>query len=89
MREQALARGPGFARELHRGGLARRLYDEDRVSEAAARLMEERPPVIPEPVEPSRTTHISVVDAEGNAASLTASTGAGLGRGRARARGST
>ena len=64
MGEQALARGPG-ARQLHGGGLARRLYDEDRVSEAAARLMEERPPIVPEPVEPSRTTQISVVDAEG------------------------
>ena len=32
MGEQALARGPGFARQLHGGGLARRLYDEDRVS---------------------------------------------------------
>ena len=41
--------------------------------------MEERPPIIPEPVEPSRTTQISVVDAEGNAASLTVSTGAGSG----------
>jgi gamma-glutamyltranspeptidase/glutathione hydrolase len=79
MGEQALARGPGFARQLHAGGLARRLYDESRVSDAAARLMEERPPIIPEPVEPSRTTQISVVDAEGNAASLTASTGAGSG----------
>jgi gamma-glutamyltranspeptidase / glutathione hydrolase len=79
MGEQALARGPGFARQLHGGGLARRLYDEDRVSEAASRLLEERPPIIPEPVEPSRTTQISVVDAEGNAASLTASTGAGSG----------
>ena len=58
MGEQALARGPGFA-QLHGGGLARRLYDEDRVSEAAARLLEERPPIVPEPVEPSRTTQIS------------------------------
>ena len=79
MGEQALARGPGFARQLYGGGLARRLYHEDRVSEAAARLLEQRPPIIPEPTEPSRTTHISVVDADGNAASLTASTGSGSG----------
>jgi gamma-glutamyltranspeptidase/glutathione hydrolase len=79
MGEQMLARGPGFARQLHGGGLARRLYDEDRVSEAAARLLAERPPMMLEPVEPSRTTHISVVDGEGNAAALTASTGAGSG----------
>jgi gamma-glutamyltranspeptidase / glutathione hydrolase len=79
MGEQALARGPGFARQLHGGGLARRLYDERRVSEAAARLVQEPPPTIPEALEPSRTTHISVVDGEGNAAALTASTGAGSG----------
>jgi gamma-glutamyltranspeptidase / glutathione hydrolase len=79
MGEQALARGPGFARQLHGGGLARRLYDESRVSEAAARLVQEPPPTIPEALEPSRTTHISVVDGEGNAAALTASTGAGSG----------
>ncbi len=80
MGEQVLARGPGFARQLHGGGLARRLYDDQRLSEAAARLTQERPPpVMPEPVEPSRTTHISVVDADGNAASLTASTGSGSG----------
>ena len=79
MGEEGLVRGPGFARQLHGGGLARRLYDEHRVSEAAARLMEERPPIIPEPVEPAHTTHIAVVDADGNAASLTASTGSGSG----------
>src|ERR671914_681017 len=50
-----------------------------RVAPAAARLAESRPPVVPTPVEPSRTTHISVVDADGNAASLTASTGSGSG----------
>ena len=79
MGEQALARGPGFARQLHGGGLARRLYDDQRVAEAAARLVQEPPPTIPEPIEPSRTTHISVIDADGNAASLTVSTGAGSG----------
>jgi gamma-glutamyltranspeptidase / glutathione hydrolase len=79
MGEQILARGPGFARQLHGGGLARQLYDDRRVAEAAARLVDSRPPVAPEPAEPSRTTHISVVDADGNAASLTASTGSGSG----------
>jgi gamma-glutamyltranspeptidase / glutathione hydrolase len=80
MDEVARAGGPGFARQLHGGGLARQLYDDRRVTEAAARLVEDRPPVVvPRPVEPSRTTHISVVDAAGNAASLTASTGSGSG----------
>jgi gamma-glutamyltranspeptidase/glutathione hydrolase len=79
MGEQALARGPGFAQKLHGGGLARQLYDDRRVAAAVERLGETRPPIVAEPVEPSRTTHISVVDGDGNAASLTASTGSGSG----------
>ncbi|MGH3103303.1 MAG: gamma-glutamyltransferase family protein [Gaiellaceae bacterium] len=66
MREQMHARGPGFTRELFRGGLARRLVEDARVEPAAGRLL-------------TGTTHISVVDAQGNAASLTASTGSGSG----------
>jgi gamma-glutamyltranspeptidase/glutathione hydrolase len=66
MREQTLARGPGFTRELFRGGLARRLCEDERVEAAAGRLL-------------TGTTHISAVDAKGNAASLTASTGSGSG----------
>ena len=66
MREQTLARGPGFTRELFRGGLARRLCEDERVDAAAGRLL-------------TGTTHISAVDARGNAASLTASTGSGSG----------
>jgi gamma-glutamyltranspeptidase / glutathione hydrolase len=66
MREQLRARGPGFTRELFRGGLARRLVEDARVEPAAGRLL-------------TGTTHISVVDARGNAASLTASTGSGSG----------
>ena len=80
MGEQKVAGGPGFARHLHGGGLARQLYDDRRVAAAAARLAENASPIAaPEPAEPSRTTHISVVDAAGNAASLTASTGSGSG----------
>jgi gamma-glutamyltranspeptidase/glutathione hydrolase len=79
MREQTLARGPGFARDLFRGGLAKRLCNEDRVAAAVARLEEGPRNALPEPAEPARTTHISVVDAEGNAAALTASTGSGSG----------
>jgi gamma-glutamyltranspeptidase/glutathione hydrolase len=66
MREQALARGSGFTRELFRGGLARRLCEDESVAAAAGRLL-------------TGTTHISAVDAQGNAASLTASTGSGSG----------
>jgi gamma-glutamyltranspeptidase / glutathione hydrolase len=73
MREQEEARGGPFARELYRGGLARRLHD-DRALEAAARRLRERLPEVQ-----GGTTHISVVDARGNAAALTASTGAGSG----------
>ena len=66
MREQARARGTGFTRELFRGGLAQRLCDDERVDAAAGRLL-------------TGTTHISAIDAEGNAAALTASTGSGSG----------
>ena len=66
MGEQETARGPGFQRELFRGGLAQRLCDEQQVSAAAGRLL-------------TGTTHISAVDARGNAASLTATTGSGSG----------
>ena len=66
MREQTLVRGPRFMRDLHRGGLVRRLCEDEHVAAAAGRIL-------------TGTTHISVVDAAGNAASLTASTGSGSG----------
>jgi gamma-glutamyltranspeptidase / glutathione hydrolase len=73
MREQDRARGGAFARELYRGGLARRLYDEKALRAAVRRLGRN--------VSAAQrgTTHISVVDGRGNAASLTASTGSGSG----------
>ena len=73
MREQEAARGGPFARELYRGGLARRLFD-DRGLQATARRLRRRLPEVQR-----GTTHISVVDGQGNAASLTASTGSGSG----------
>jgi gamma-glutamyltranspeptidase / glutathione hydrolase len=79
MHEQTVARGPGFARRLHGGGLARQLCAEENIAAAAARLELGPPAAVQEPAEPPRTTHISVVDAAGNAASLTASTGSGSG----------
>jgi gamma-glutamyltranspeptidase/glutathione hydrolase len=73
MREQDRARDGGFGRELYRGGLPRRLYDENALRAAARRLGRKTP------ASRRGTTHISVVDARGNAASLTASTGSGSG----------
>jgi gamma-glutamyltranspeptidase/glutathione hydrolase len=76
MREQSRLRGaPGFERALYRGGLARRLAAEEdaalaRIRAGAAATAE---------AAPRGTTHISVVDADRNAAALTISTGAGAG----------
>ena len=82
MREQGRARGGSFASDLHRGGLGRRLLAEDSVAAAVERLRAGGPGVL-EPATVGGTTHISVVDADGNAASMSASTGSGSGRDRA------
>jgi gamma-glutamyltranspeptidase/glutathione hydrolase len=73
MREQETARGGPFTRELYRGGLARRLSDEAFLAAAVGRIQARLPEL------QRGTTHIAVVDGRGNAASLTASTGAGSG----------
>ncbi len=78
MREQSRAREGRFIGDLYRGGLARRLYSEQNMVEALRRIAE-REGVAREPTGAPGTTHISVVDEQGNAASLTASTGAGSG----------
>jgi gamma-glutamyltranspeptidase / glutathione hydrolase len=78
LREQARARDARFSRELYRGGLARRLLVESSLTAASRRIRR----ALPTPVElasPGGTTHISVMDADGNAASLSSSTGAGSG----------
>ena len=77
MREQARARHGRFASELYRGGLSRRLFSEPTLRAALARMRAAG--TVPEPAPPSGTTHISVVDRRGNAASLTISTGSGSG----------
>jgi gamma-glutamyltranspeptidase / glutathione hydrolase len=79
MRQAARIRGGSFVADLYRGGAARRILADKRV-EAAAQAAREggRVPVHEAPGVPS-TTHISVVDADGNAASLSASTGCGSG----------
>jgi gamma-glutamyltranspeptidase / glutathione hydrolase len=79
MREAQLARGSGFLSGLSRGGLPRRLLAEENLAAAARRARERVREFAPEPAGLPSTTHISVVDARGNAASLSASTGCGSG----------
>jgi len=78
MREQTRARGGRFGTDLYRGGLVRRLYAAESIAAAAGRIRSgERGRA--EAAGVTGTTHISVVDADGNAASLTASNGSGSG----------
>jgi gamma-glutamyltranspeptidase/glutathione hydrolase len=79
MREATLARGGSFVRNLYRGGLAGRLLDDAAVAAAARRAQGRSRPAAREPAGIPSTTHISAVDARGNAASLSASTGCGSG----------
>jgi gamma-glutamyltranspeptidase/glutathione hydrolase len=77
MREQTRARERGFAAALHRGGLARRLLDEASVAAGVERIEASLPGV--REAAPAGTTHVSVVDADGNAAAISSSTGSGSG----------
>jgi gamma-glutamyltranspeptidase/glutathione hydrolase len=78
MREQARARDGAFARGLHRGGLARRLLARRTIDAALDRVrIDAAGRAEPAPV--GGTTHVSAVDADGNAASLSSSTGSGSG----------
>ncbi|HEY0417785.1 MAG TPA: gamma-glutamyltransferase [Gaiellaceae bacterium] len=78
MREQTRARDDAFADELHRGGLAERLLAEVELASGAARIAG-RARGVGEPAPPGGTTHVSAVDADGNAAALSSSTGSGSG----------
>lgn len=79
-REATRARGPGFARDLHRGGLARRLLADAHVEAAVSTILAGRErTAAPDPAALPSTTHVSVLDADGTAASLSASTGCGSG----------
>jgi gamma-glutamyltranspeptidase / glutathione hydrolase len=79
MREAARLRGPGFVSDLYRGGAARRLLADERVEDSAAAARDALRKPVPEPAGVPSTTHISVVDGNGNAASLSATTGCGSG----------
>jgi gamma-glutamyltranspeptidase/glutathione hydrolase len=79
MREATRARGGSFVRDLHRGGLAERLLGDERIDEAERSARERSGVFAREPSGLPSTTHISVVDGDGNAASLSASTGCGSG----------
>jgi len=78
MREQARARAGGFVSGLHRGGLARRLLSAAQIDAAVARI-EAAAAGAAEHAPMGGTTHVSVVDAAGTAASLSSSTGSGSG----------
>ena len=78
MRELTRTRRGSFAADLYRGGLPARLYSEEAVAAARERVLA-RETGVAEAAAPGGTTHISVVDARGNAASLSASTGSGSG----------
>jgi gamma-glutamyltranspeptidase / glutathione hydrolase len=78
MREQTRVREGSFSVELHRGGLQRRLLAEDELAAAAERVARSLPGAS-EHAPAGGTTHVSAVDADGNAASLSSSTGSGSG----------
>jgi gamma-glutamyltranspeptidase/glutathione hydrolase len=78
MREQTRTRDGGFTAALHRGGLPGRLLSAESVAAGVARIEAELPGSA-EHRPAGGTTHVSVVDADGNAASLSSSTGSGSG----------
>jgi len=77
MREQTRVRDDSFASGLYRGGLARRLLSDEGIAAGLARIAAGAPGAS-EPA-PAGTTHVSAVDTDGNAASLSSSTGSGSG----------
>jgi gamma-glutamyltranspeptidase/glutathione hydrolase len=79
MREATLARRGSFLSNLYRGGLAARLLDDAAVTAAARRVLGRGREPAREPAGIPSTTHISAIDAAGNAASHSASTGCGSG----------
>jgi gamma-glutamyltranspeptidase/glutathione hydrolase len=81
LREAEAQRGPALARSLARGG-ARRLLDATSVERGTSRVMDalrSTPGRVVELASPRGTSHVSVVDAAGNAVAMTSSTGCGSG----------
>jgi gamma-glutamyltranspeptidase/glutathione hydrolase len=78
MREQDRARVGSFARDLRRGGLAARLLSAPSLRAARRRITRGLEGRV-EPASPGGTTHVSAVDADGNAAAVSTSTGSGSG----------
>jgi gamma-glutamyltranspeptidase/glutathione hydrolase len=78
MREQTRVREGSFGSDLYRGGLVAKLYSEESLVAALERIRR-RQGSEQEVADAPGTTHISVVDERGNAASMTASTGSGSG----------
>jgi gamma-glutamyltranspeptidase/glutathione hydrolase len=77
MRAQTRARSDSFGAALYRGGLAGRLLSDEAIAAATEQIRAQDPGH--RETAPRGTTHISVVDAAGNAASMTASLGSGSG----------
>src|SRR4029077_10366855 len=78
MRGQTRVRRGAVSRDLHRGGLASRLLSPAELR-AACRRIDARAAGLRDPAPIRGTTHVSAVDGEGNAASLSTSTGSGSG----------
>jgi gamma-glutamyltranspeptidase/glutathione hydrolase len=78
MREQTRARGGSFVEDLYGDELPGRLLSAAALDEGAARVVAALPGAA-ERAGPGGTTHVSAVDADGNAASLSSSTGSGSG----------
>jgi gamma-glutamyltranspeptidase/glutathione hydrolase len=78
MREQTRARGGTFVQDLYGDELLGRLLAPAALDEGAARVGATLPGEV-ERAGPGGTTHVSAVDADGNAASLSSSTGSGSG----------
>ena len=78
MREQTRARGGSFSEDLYEGRLAEQLLSDDSIAAAVMRITASLPGVS-EHAPHGGTTHVSVVDADGNAASVSSSTGSGSG----------